>query len=126
MAGTSSSICAALTEAGRDRSQSAAMLAGTLDINASVRARASCASATASIFLLVTFEDVPGFLPGTQQEYGRNHHGMARSCCMRCGSDRAESVLSFAQSLWRSVLRYVVKAHPHRRELCLAERRKLR
>ena len=32
--------------------------------------RASCASATASTSRIVTFEDVPGFLPGTAQEYG--------------------------------------------------------
>ncbi len=34
------------------------------------KARASCVSATPSIFPLITFEDVPGFLPGTQQEFG--------------------------------------------------------
>ena len=34
------------------------------------RARASCASATRSTIPLLVFEDVPGFLPGTQQEYG--------------------------------------------------------
>ena len=34
------------------------------------RPRASCASATASTFPIVTFVDVPGFLPGTDQEYG--------------------------------------------------------
>jgi len=34
------------------------------------RGALSCASATVSTFPLVTFEDVPGFLPGTAQEYG--------------------------------------------------------
>ncbi len=34
------------------------------------RPRASSASATASTFRIVTFVDVPGFLPGTDQEYG--------------------------------------------------------
>ena len=34
------------------------------------RARGSCDSATRSIFRSITFEDVPGFLPGTQQEWG--------------------------------------------------------
>ena len=34
------------------------------------RRRASCASATASTSPIVTLVDVPGFLPGTQQEYG--------------------------------------------------------
>ena len=34
------------------------------------RPRASCASAIASTFPIVTFVDVPGFLPGTAQEHG--------------------------------------------------------
>jgi propionyl-CoA carboxylase beta chain len=34
------------------------------------RRRASCASATAFSIPIVTFVDVPGFLPGTAQEYG--------------------------------------------------------
>jgi len=52
------------------------------------------------------------------------HHPAWREVAVRvCGSDRAESDCDYAQSLWRSVLRYVVKAHPHRRELRLAERR---
>ena len=34
------------------------------------RPRASCASAMRSRFPIVTFVDVPGFLPGTAQEYG--------------------------------------------------------
>jgi len=40
----------ALTETGRIVANQPAMLAGTLDINASVKARALCVSATASIF----------------------------------------------------------------------------
>jgi propionyl-CoA carboxylase beta chain len=46
------------------------VLAGVLDSTPAARRRASCASATASTFPIVTFVDVPGFLPGTAQEYG--------------------------------------------------------
>ena len=35
-----------------------------------LKARASSASATASISHSITFEDVPGFLPGVSQEHG--------------------------------------------------------
>ena len=42
-----------------------------LDIDSSRKARAlSCASATAFEIPILTFVDVPGFLPGTSQEYG--------------------------------------------------------
>jgi propionyl-CoA carboxylase beta chain len=47
-----------------------AALAGTLDINASVKAARFVRFCDCFNIPLVTFEDVPGFLPGTQQEYG--------------------------------------------------------
>ncbi len=47
-----------------------AHLAGTLDIAASVKAARFVRFCDAFNIPLVTFEDVPGFLPGTVQEYG--------------------------------------------------------
>jgi propionyl-CoA carboxylase beta chain len=47
-----------------------AVLAGTLDINASVKGARFVRFCDAFNIPLVTFEDVPGFLPGTMQEYG--------------------------------------------------------
>jgi propionyl-CoA carboxylase beta chain len=47
-----------------------AHLAGTLDIDASVKAARFVRFCDAFNIPLVTFEDVPGFLPGTAQEYG--------------------------------------------------------
>ena len=47
-----------------------AHLAGTLDIDASVKAARFVRFCDAFNIALVTFEDVPGFLPGTQQEFG--------------------------------------------------------
>src|SRR5688572_21121073 len=46
------------------------VLAGTLDIDASVKAARFVRFCDAFNIPLVTFEDVPGFLPGTVQEYG--------------------------------------------------------
>ena len=45
-------------------------MAGSLDIDASVKAARFVRFCDAFNFPLVVFEDVPGFLPGTQQEYG--------------------------------------------------------
>jgi propionyl-CoA carboxylase beta chain len=47
-----------------------AFLAGCLDINASVKAARFVRFCDAFNIPLVTFVDVPGFLPGTQQEFG--------------------------------------------------------
>jgi propionyl-CoA carboxylase beta chain len=47
-----------------------AFLAGVLDINASVKGARFVRFCDAFNIPLVTFEDVPGFLPGTNQEYG--------------------------------------------------------
>jgi propionyl-CoA carboxylase beta chain len=47
-----------------------AVLAGTLDIDASVKSARFVRFCDAFGIPLVTFEDVPGFLPGTRQEYG--------------------------------------------------------
>ena len=45
-------------------------LAGVLDISASLKAARFVRFCDAFNVALVTFEDVPGFLPGTQQEFG--------------------------------------------------------
>ena len=47
-----------------------AFLAGVLDISASVKAARFVRFCDAFNIPLITFEDVPGFLPGTQQEFG--------------------------------------------------------
>jgi propionyl-CoA carboxylase beta chain len=46
------------------------MLAGVLDINSSVKAARFVRFCDAFNIPLITFEDVPGFLPGTEQEFG--------------------------------------------------------
>ncbi len=47
-----------------------AFLAGVLDINASVKGARFVRFCDAFNIPLITLEDVPGFLPGTQQEFG--------------------------------------------------------
>ena len=47
-----------------------AFLAGTLDINSSVKAARFVRFCDAFNLPLVVFEDVPGFLPGVSQEHG--------------------------------------------------------
>jgi len=47
-----------------------AMLAGVLDIDSSIKAARFVRFCDAFNIPLITFEDVPGFLPGTTQEFG--------------------------------------------------------
>ena len=47
-----------------------AFLAGVLDINSSIKGARFVRFCDCFNIPLITFEDVPGFLPGTQQEYG--------------------------------------------------------
>ena len=47
-----------------------AYLAGVLDIDASIKGARFVRFCDAFNIPLITFEDVPGFLPGTQQEFG--------------------------------------------------------
>jgi propionyl-CoA carboxylase beta chain len=47
-----------------------AFLAGTLDISASIKGARFVRFCDCFNIALITFEDVPGFLPGTNQEYG--------------------------------------------------------
>ena len=98
-----------------------AHLAGTLDIDASVKGARFVRFCDAFNIPLVTFEDVPGFLPGTRQEYGGIiRHGAKLLLRVRRG-DGAEGHRDHAQGLRRRVLRDVEQAHPDRRELRVAD-----
>ena len=98
-----------------------AVLAGTLDINASVKGARFVRFCDAFNIPLVTFEDVPGFLPGTVQEYRRHHQTRRKTAVRICRGDGAEDHRDHAQGLWRRVLRHGEQAHPHRLQLRMAD-----
>ena len=79
-----------------------AFLAGVLDINASVKGARFVRFCDAFNIPLITLEDVPGFMPGTQQEYGGIiRHGAKLLLCV-CGGDGAEDAGDYAQGVWRA------------------------
>ena len=100
-----------------------AFLAGVLDISASIKGARFVRFCDCFNIPLITFEDVPGFLPGTQQEYGGIITHGAKLLYRVLRGDGAEDYRDHAQSLRRRLLRHGVEAHPHRRELRLADRR---
>ena len=59
-----------------------AYLAGVLDINSSVKAARFVRFCDAFNIPLITFVDVPGFLPGTVPRSLAASSVMARNCCM--------------------------------------------
>ncbi len=64
--------------------------------------------------------------PRTQQEYGGIITPRRQAALRLCRSHRAQAHGDYPQSLWRSLLRHGLQAHPRRRELCLAHGRNRR
>ncbi len=100
-----------------------AVLAGVLDINASVKGARFVRFCDCFNVPLVVFEDVPGFLPGTEQEFrGIILHG-AKLLYAFAEATVPKLTVDHAQGLRRRVLRHGLEAHPHRLQLRLADRR---
>ncbi len=77
------------------------VLAGVLDIDASRKAARFVRFCDCFNIPIVTFVDVPGFLPGTDQEYGGIiKHGAKLLFAYRRG-DGAEGHRDHPQGLWR-------------------------
>ena len=97
-----------------------AALAGTLDINASVKAARFVRFCDAFNIPLLTFVDVPGFLPGVNQEY---YPPRGQDAVRLLRGDRPESDGYHAQGLWRRLRRDEFQAYPRRYQFCLSDRR---
>jgi propionyl-CoA carboxylase beta chain len=99
-----------------------AHLAGTLDIDASVKAARFVRFCDAFNIPLVTFEDVPGFLPGTRQEYGGIiRHGA--KLLFAFAEATVPKVTVITRKAYGGAYRHVEQTYPHGRELRLADRR---
>ena len=97
------------------------VLAGVLDSDASRKAARFVRFCDAFNIPIVTFVDVPGFLPGTAQEYGGLiKHGAKLSVRLFAG-DRAARHPDHAQGVRRRLRRDGVKTYRRRRELRLAD-----
>ena len=100
-----------------------AFLAGVLDISASVKGARFVRFCDCFNIPLITFEDVPGLLTRHAAGVRRHHYPRCEAAVCVLRSDGAEDHRHHAQGLWWCVLRHGVKAHPHRRELRLANGR---
>ena len=91
-----------------------AVLAGVLDINASLKAARFIRFCDAFNIPIVTFEDVPGFLPGVAQEHGGIIKHGAKLLYRLLRGDGAQAHGHHAQGVRRRVRRHVVEAHSRR------------
>ena len=98
-------------------------LAGVLDISSSEKAARFVRTCDAFNIPLVTFVDVPGFLPGHRAGVGRDHPPRREAAVRLLRGDRAEAHRDHAQGVRRRLRRDELEARPGRLQLRLADRR---
>ena len=99
------------------------VLAGVLDSDASRKAARFVRFCDCFDIPIVTLVDVPGFLPGTAQEYGGLIKHGAKLLFAYAEATVPKITVHHPQGLWRRLRRHELQAHPRRRELRLAHRR---
>ena len=99
-----------------------AFLAGCLDINSSVKGARFVRFCDAFNIPMLTFEDVPGFLPGTESGVRRDHPARREAAVRVCRGDGPEDHGDHAQGVRRSVLRDGIEAHSHGYQPGMADR----
>ena len=99
------------------------VLAGCLDIDSSLKAARFVRFCDCFNIPIVTLVDVPGFLPGTAQEYGGIIKTRRQASLRVRGSYRAQGDGHYPQGLRRRLRRHELKALARRRESGLAKRR---
>ena len=100
-----------------------AQLAGVLDIASSEKAARFVRFCDAFNIPLLTFCDVPGFLPGTEPGVGRDHPSRRQAALRLHGGDGAQAHHRHPQGLRRCLRRHELQAHAGRLQLRLADRR---
>ncbi len=98
-------------------------LAGVLDIDASAKAARFVRTCDAFNIPLLTFVDVPGFLPGTSQEWGGIIRHGAKLLYAFTEATVPEADGDHAQGLRRRLRRHGLQAHARRLQLRLADLR---
>ena len=103
-----------------------AHLAGTLDIDASVKGARFVRFCDAFNIPLVTFEDVPGFLPGTVQEYGGIIRHGAKLLYAFAEATVPKVTVITRKAYGGAYCVMVEQAHSHRHQLRVADARRSR
>ena len=96
-------------------------LAGTLDIDSSVKAARFVRTCDAFNVPLVTFVDVPGFLPGNRPGVGRDYPARRKAPLRLLRGNRPEDRAHYAQGVRRRLRRHELEAHTRRFQLRVAD-----
>jgi propionyl-CoA carboxylase beta chain len=99
------------------------VLAGCLDIKSSIKAARFVRFCDAFNIPVITFVDVPGFMPGTSAGVRRHHQARRQAAVRLCRVHRAQGHGDHPQGLRRRLRRDELQAPARRRQLRLAERR---
>ena len=99
------------------------VLAGCLDIDASIKGARFVRFCDCFNIPILTFVDVPGFLPGVNQEHGGIIRHGAKLLFAYTEAIGAEDHRDHPQGLRRRLRRHGLEAHARRRQLRLADRR---
>ena len=97
------------------------VLAGCLDIDSSRKAARFVRFCDAFEIPILTFVDVPGFMPGTDQEYRRDHQARGEAALRLRRGDGAEGDGHHPQGLRRGLRRDELEAPARRLQLRLAD-----
>ena len=98
-----------------------AVLAGVLDINASLKAARFIRFCDCFNLPVVTFVDVPGFLPGRRPGARRDHQARRQAALRLLRGDGAQAHRDHPQGVRRRVRRDELQAHPRRPQPGLAD-----
>ena len=98
-------------------------MAGCLDINASDKATRFIRCCDAFNIPLLTLADVPGYLPGSDQEWRRHHPPRGEAALVLLRGHGAEAPAGDPQGLRRLLSRHVLPRPGGRHGLCLADGR---
>ena len=93
-----------------------AVLAGVLDIDASVKAARFVRFCDAFNIPLVTFEDVPGFLPGVRAG-ARRHHSARCEAAVRVCEATVPKITVITRKAYGGAYDVMAEAHPRRYQL---------
>ena len=96
------------------------VLAGCLDIDSSRKAARFVRFCDCFNIPIVTFVDVPGFLPGHRPGIWRHHQARRQAAVRLCRGDRTQGHPDHAQGLRRRLRRHELQAPARRRQLRLA------
>ena len=102
------------------------VLAGVLDINASVKAARFVRTCDAFNVPLITFVDVPGYLPGTDQEHNGIIMNGAKLLYAYCEATVPKLTVTTRKSYGGRLLRHEQQAYPRRSQRRLAHGRNRR